>query len=161
MTFKPRETGRVPLLTSRRLCRNEKRRYMLNKLLYQQESYLIRGACYEVYNQFGGAFKENIIEKSLQIALKNKGLSIETQKRIAIYFKGNKVGSYIPDIIVNNKIIIELKCKPFLTKGDIDQFWKYLKGTNYKVGLLINFSPTKLEIKRIVYDTARDKQKSA
>ena len=129
---------------------------MTDKLLYKQETYLIRGACFEVYNQFGGAFKENIIDKSLQIALKNKGLSIETQKRIAIYFKGNKVGTYVPDIIVNHKIIIELKCKPFLTKGDIDQFWKYLKGTDYKVGLLINFSPVKLDIKRIVYDKARN-----
>ena len=134
---------------------------MEDKLLYKQESFLIRGACFEVYNQFGGAFKENIIDKSLQIALKNKGLSIETQKRIAIYFKGNKVGTYVPDIIVNDKIIIELKCKPFLTKGDIDQFWKYLKGTKYKVGILINFSPTKLEIKRIVYDSARIKKVSA
>jgi len=119
---------------------------------------LIRGARFEVYNHFGGAFKENIIDKSLQIALKSKGLSIETQKRITIYFKGNKVGTYVPDIIVNNKIIIEIKCKPFLTKGDIDQFWKYLKGTNFKVGLLINFSPTKLEIKRIIYDSARAKR---
>jgi len=134
---------------------------MEDKLLYKQESFLIRGACFEVYNQFGGAFKENVIDKSLQIALKNKGLSIETQKRITIYFKGNRVGSYVPDIIVNNKIIIELKCKLFLTKGDIDQFWKYLKGTKYKVGLLINFSPTKLEIKRIVYDSARTKNLSA
>jgi len=50
---------------------------------------------------------------------------------------------------------LEIKVKPFLAKQDIDQFWKYLKGSKYKLGFLINFSPTKLEIKRIVYDTAR------
>lgn len=123
--------------------------------MYRRESYLIRGACFEVWNEFGGAFKEKVIDNSLRIALKAKGLKIETQKRIDIYFKNIKVGNYIPDIIVEDKIIIELKCKPFLTKGDIDQFWKYLRGTKYKLGFLINFSPNGLEIKRLVYDTAR------
>lgn len=134
---------------------------MVEKLLYEKETYLIRGACFEVWNEFGGAFKEKIIEKALQIALKEKKLNIETQKRINIYFKDKKVGIYIPDIIVNNKIIIELKCKPFMSKGDIDQFWKYLRGSKYKLGLLINFSPKGLIIKRIVYDTAREKNASA
>ena len=126
-----------------------------DKLLYRQESYLIRGACFEVYKHFGGAFKESIIDKALRVSLKERKLQIETQKRIDIYFKDEKVGTYIPDIVVNDKIIIELKCKPFLTKEDIDQFWKYLKGSQFKLGFLVNFSPNKLEIKRIVYDTAR------
>ncbi|MFA6048102.1 MAG: GxxExxY protein [Parcubacteria group bacterium] len=129
-----------------------------DKLLYRQESYLIRGACFEVWNEFGGAFKEKVVDNSLQVALKSKGLNIETQKRIDIFFKGVKVGSYIPDIIVDSKIIIELKCKPFITKGDIDQFWKYLKGSQYKLGFLINFSPTELAIKRVIYDSARNKK---
>ncbi len=132
---------------------------MVNKLLYEKESYLIRGACFEVWNEFGGAFKESVIDRSLQIALKYKGLTIESQKRIDIYFKGIKVGTYIPDVIVENKIIIELKCKAVLTKGDIDQFWKYLKGSSYKLGFLINFSPTELVIKRVIYETARNKAK--
>ncbi len=127
------------------------------ELLHREESYLIRGACFEVYNEFGGAFKEKVIENSLRISLKSKGLNIETQKRIDIYFKGKKVGTYVPDMIINEIIVIELKAKPFLTKGDVDQFWKYLKGSQYKLGFLINFSPTELTIKRVVYDTARKK----
>ncbi|MDP3043113.1 MAG: GxxExxY protein [bacterium] len=128
---------------------------MEDNLLYRRESYLIRGACFEVWKEFGGAFKENVIDKSLQIALKGKKLKIETQKRIDIYFQEVKVGVYIPDIIVENKIIIEIKSKPFLIKQDIEQFWKYLKGSQYKLGFLINFSPTGLIIKRIVYDAVR------
>ncbi|MCK5211579.1 GxxExxY protein [Candidatus Parcubacteria bacterium] len=131
------------------------------KLLYEQESYLIRGACFEVWNEFGGAFKEKVIDRAVQIALRSKKLNIETQKRINIYFKNEKVGIYIPDIIVEKKIIIELKCKPLMSKGDIDQFWKYLRGSQYKLGFLINFSPKGLIIKRIVYDTAREKNTSA
>lgn len=108
-----------------------------------------------MWNEFGGAFKEKIVENSLHIVLKEKGLNIEIQKRINIYFKNIKVGVYVPDIVVDDKIIIELKCKPILIKGDIDQFWKYLKGSKYKLGFLINFSPTGLIIKRFIYDTAR------
>jgi GxxExxY protein len=79
---------------------------------------------------------------------------VEDQKRINIYYNGQKVGTYVPDKVVNNQIIIELKSKPFLTPGDIKQFWRYLKGTNFKLGFLVNFG-NKLEIKRVVYDTAR------
>lgn len=123
--------------------------------LYEKESYQIRGACFEVYKTFGGAFKEKIIDRALTKALKKRGLKIEDQKRIDVYFDGEKVGSYVPDKIINKNILLELKAKPFLTKQDVDQFWKYLKGSKYRLGFLINFSPTKLEIKRIVYDKAR------
>ncbi|MBA3047632.1 GxxExxY protein [Patescibacteria group bacterium] len=126
-----------------------------SKLLYEQESYLIRGACFDVHKAFGGAFKEKIVDRSLTKALKKRGLKIEDQKRINIYFEGEHVGCYIPDKLVNEIIILEIKAKPFLTKQDIDQFWKYLKGSEYKLGFLINFSPNGLVIKRVVYDTAR------
>ena len=129
----------------------------VSDFLYEEESYQIRGACFEVYKAFGGAFKEKVIDRALTKALKKRGLKVEDQKRIDIYFDGEKVGTYVPDKIVNKNILLELKAKPFLTKQDVDQFWKYLKGSKYKLGFLINFSPTKLEIKRIVYDKARKK----
>jgi len=123
--------------------------------LYEKESYKIRGACFDVYKAFGGAFKEKVIERALSEALEKRGLEVDSQKRINIYFEGKKVGVYIPDKIINNCILLELKAKPFLAKEDIDQFWKYLKGSKYKLGFLINFGHGKLEVKRIVYDTAR------
>ena len=123
-------------------------------LLYEKGSYEIRGACFKVWEEFGSAYKESIVDKALTIELKNRGLSIEEQKRINIYYHGQKVGTYVPDKVVNKAIILELKSKPFLTQGDIKQFWRYLKGSDYKLGFLINFG-NKLEIKRVVYDTAR------
>jgi len=125
--------------------------------LYEKESYLIRGACFDVYKTFGGAFKEKAIDRALTKALEKRELKVEEQKRIDIYFENEKVGTYVPDKIINDCVLLEIKVKPFLTKQDIDQFWKYLKGSTYKLGFLINFGPTKLEIKRIVYDTARKK----
>lgn len=83
-------------------------------------------------------------------------LKTNKEKRIDIYYKDKKVGVYIPDIIVNSCVIIELKCKQMLTTNDIKQFWQYLKGSKYKVGYLVNFgSKGKVEFIRRVYDTAR------
>ena len=123
--------------------------------LYERESYQIRGACFDVYKALGGAFKEKAIDRALTKALEKRKLEVEDQKHIDIYFEGKKVGIYVPDKIINDCILLEIKAKPFLTKPDIDQFWKYLRGSKYKLGFLINFGPSKLEIKRIVYDTAR------
>jgi len=131
----------------------------VNDFLYERESYQIRGACFEVYKAFGGAFKEKVIDRALTRALEKRGLGVETQKRIDIYFENEKVGTYVPDKIINDCILLEIKAKPFLTKSDVDQFWKYLRGSKYKLGFLINFGPAKLEIKRIVYDTARKHQR--
>ena len=127
----------------------------IKDFLYEKESYLIIEACREVWKEFGGAFKEKIVDNALTVALQNKGLTVENQKRINIYFKGVKVGTYTPDKIINKIILIELKCKPFLTREDEKQFWYYLRSSNYKLGFLINFSPVKLEFKRRIYDRAR------
>lgn len=129
----------------------------VHDFLYEQESYLIRGACFDAWKEFKGMFKESVIDRALTIALEGRKLNVESQKRIDIYFQGKKVGTYVPDKIINEKILLELKAKPFFTKQDTEQFWKYLKGSNYKLGFLINFSPVKLQIKRIIYDTARTK----
>ncbi|MEK7479084.1 MAG: GxxExxY protein [Patescibacteria group bacterium] len=126
------------------------------ELLYQEESYKVRGAVYNVYKEFGSAFKEKVYHRALIRELIDQGLKIENEKRIDIYYKGKKVGIYIPDVVVEEIILIEMKCKPILTRGDIQQFWQYLKGSNYKVGFLVNFGkPGGVEIIRRVYDTAR------
>jgi len=110
-----------------------------------------------VWKEFGGAFKEKIIERALTEELINLGLEVVNKKSIDIYYNGKKIGAYIPDKIVNDKILLEIKCKTFLTKEDERQFWLYLKGSKYKIGLLINFGSEKLEIKRRIYDKAREK----
>ena len=130
---------------------------MSEGFLYQDETYKIRGACFRVWKEFGGAFKESVIEKSLMIELQDLGFKIDSQKKILLYYKNKNVGTYIPDLVVNDKILIELKAKPFITREDQRQFWLYLKATDYKLGLLINFGPDRLTINRRIYDEARQK----
>lgn len=125
-------------------------------LLYERESESIRDACYEVWKEFGGAFKEKVVDRALDIALGSRRFRVDPQKRFPIYFKGKKVGEYIPDKIIDDIIILELKCKEYLTQEDKRQSWLYLKGTPYKLLLLVNFGAKKLEFKRLVYDTARN-----
>lgn len=95
------------------------------------------------------------MNKALVVDLKEKGLKAETQQRIDIIHKGEKIGVYIPDIIVENKILIELKVKPFIIREDERQFWYYLRGSNYKLGFLINFGSRQLQIRRRIYDRSR------
>lgn len=124
--------------------------------LYEKESYDIIEACQEVWREFGGSFKESIVDKALDITLQKHGYRVDRQKRINIYFKDEKVGSYVPDKIINEIILLEIKCKPFITKEDERQFWHYLKASPYKLGFLINFGPKRLEFRRRIYDQARN-----
>ena len=85
-------------------------------------------------------------------------MEVEKERRIDIYYSGKKVGTYIPDLVIEDKILVELKVKPKLTQDDIKQFWYYLKGSNFKLGYLINFGLLNgVEIIRRIYDKARDK----
>jgi len=109
----------------------------------------------------GSAFKESAIDKVLTLELQKIGLRVEDQKRIDIKYNGEKVGTYVPDKIINGTILLELKRKSFLTKQDRHNFWNYLRGSPYKLGLLVNFGDDKLEIKRVVYDKVRRIQRKS
>ena len=129
----------------------------MDSFLYKEETYKIRGACFKVWKEFGGAFKESIVDKALTEELLKNNLKVEDQKRIDIFYNNKKIGTYIPDKIINSSIILELKCNPFITREDKKQFWHYLKASLYKLGLLINFGSKNLEIFRRIYDKAREK----
>ncbi|MDP3723299.1 MAG: GxxExxY protein [Candidatus Omnitrophota bacterium] len=127
--------------------------------LYGRQSYAIRGACFDVWNTFGGAFKEVVVERALNKAFAKRGLKVDRQKRIAISYEGELVGIYQPDFVIDDRIVVELKCKPVLANGDRRQFWQYLKGSHYRLGFLIHFGSERLEIIRVVYDRAREKSR--
>ena len=111
-------------------------------------SYSIIGGCYEVYKELGYGFLEKVYENALVYELKNKGFEVEIQKEIKVNYKGICIGNYIADIIVNNKIILELKSIEKLNVIHEVQLVNYLKATGIEIGLLINFNPNKVEIKR-------------
>ncbi|MDD5687465.1 MAG: GxxExxY protein [Elusimicrobia bacterium] len=124
----------------------------MSKLLYEHESYIIRGIAFDIYKKFRNRHKEKIYQNACYNGIINKKLIVEKEKRVSVYFDGKKVGTYVPDLVVEDKIMIELKVKPVITQEDIKQFWYYLKCSNYKLGFLINFGASNgIQILRRVY----------
>lgn len=126
----------------------------MGDLLYEEITYKIRRACFNVYNQLGGMLKEQLIQRALVIELKKQGLEVNVQLPVKVFYLEEEIGGFVPDLVVNKCIIIELKAKQYLTQQDNQQALHYLYGTNYKLVLLINFGP-KLEIRRFVFDKKR------
>jgi GxxExxY protein len=134
----------------------------VGEIIYKEISYQIQGAFFEVYKALGNVHKESVYHRALIDELERAGLRTDSQKQIGVYYRNKKVGSYVPDLVVEDLILIELKCKPHLTRDDLSQFWHYLRGSTYKVGYLVNFgSLGSVELIRRVYDTARSLAKSS
>jgi GxxExxY protein len=113
-------------------------------------TYTINGAVFEVNKVLGAGFLEKVYENALLVELRVRGLKAESQLPIKVSYKNEVVGEYFADIVVEGKIIIELKAVDQLQKIHEAQLLNYLKATEYKIGLLINFTHPKAEIKRFV-----------
>lgn len=124
---------------------------MLKDLIYKEEFYEIKQACIEVRKILGNGFLEKVYENALKKELERQGFKIEQQKEILVYYKDFVVGQYFADLIVNEKIIIELKCATEITSLHKAQLLNYLKATGYKLGIIINFPNDKegFEIERV------------
>jgi len=132
-----------------------------NNFLYKNLTYKIRGAIFNVRKQLGLGHKENVYHKALEIEFKKNNLKFESKKNIELKYDGQKVGIYQPDFIIDDKVLIELKAVPEIGKPQTNQTWTYLKGSKYKLALLANFGSKELQIKRMIYDTARNSVNSA
>ncbi len=130
-----------------------------NSLLYEDLTYVIRGCALKVKEKLGLGHKERIYQNALVEEFQNAGLIFEREKKIPIEYNGKKLGIYQPDFLVDEKIIIEIKSLPYIGKGEHHQLWTYLKGSPYKLALLINFSPDGIDFKRVIYETARISQR--
>jgi len=113
-------------------------------------------ACaYKVHNTLGFGFLETVYQNALLIELIKAGLKAEKEKKIQVYYDTQLVGDYMADIIVENKVILELKSVKDLHPAHEAQIINYLKATGIEVGLLINFGE-RVEIKRKVYTPPED-----
>ena len=123
----------------------------MDNLIYKEESYKIIGACMEVHKELGCGFLEAVYQEALEIEFNNQGIPYEREKELKIYFKGIELRKrYNADFICYDKIIVETKALSNLTDDHLGQVLNYLKATQFKLGLLVNFGQPKLEYKRIV-----------
>ena len=106
---------------------------------------------YKVYNRLGYRFLEKVYENALMIEFRKQSIPAVSQSPVKVLYEGSIIGEYFADILVDNKVIVEIKATKYLVKDNEAQLLNYLKATNSEVGLLLNFGP-KPEIKRKAFD---------
>ncbi len=114
-------------------------------------TYEINGAVFEVNRVLGPGFLEKVYENALLVELRERGLKAEQQVPIKVSYKGKVVGEYFADIAVENQVILELKVVNAIQKIHEAQLLNYLRATEYKVGMIVNFTYPKATIKRYVF----------
>ncbi len=113
-------------------------------------------AFYKVYNTLGYGFLEKVYESALLLELKNLNLQALSQEPIKVLYNGVIIGEYFADVLVEGKVILEIKAAKTLTEEHEAQLLNYLKATSIEVGLLLNFGP-RPEIRRKAFDNERKK----
>ena len=109
------------------------------------------GAAYEVSNVLGAGFLEKLYERALTRELACRGLAVKSQVSYPVSYKGQCVGEYVADLLVENRVLVELKCVDCFSNEHLAQCLNYLKASHLKLALLINFQKPKVEWKRIIH----------
>ena len=115
-------------------------------------TYKINGAVFEVNSVLGPGFLEKVYENAIVVELNQIGLRVQAQAPIKVGYKGKCIGEYFTDLLVEGKVIVELKTVERLTGLHEAQLLNYLKASEIRIGLLVNFWHPKAQIKRIVKD---------
>src|SRR5438874_12727188 len=122
-----------------------------DKLLHRATTEAIIGAAFEVHAQLGHGFLERVYHRALQVELLQRGFKAELERRITVRYKDAIVGEYEADLVVEDSVLVEIKVAPQYDKRDEAQLLNELKATGIKLGLLLNFGRSKVELKRLVF----------
>jgi GxxExxY protein len=122
------------------------------ELVYKEESYSIIGLCMEVHNQLGHGFSEIVYKDALEFEFSENGIVYEREKEYPVFYKGNLLKhKFYADFVVFDKIILEVKCVKSIADEHESQAINYLKVSDNRLALLVNFARGKMEYKRIIY----------
>ncbi len=124
---------------------------MASKLLFKEETYKVIGACIKVHKSLGKGFDESVYQEAIAHELTVAEIPFEQQKKLNIYYNGSKLNTHlVADFVCFDKIMLEIKSLDFLNANIKKQAINYLKSTNFKVGLLINFGENSLQWNRFI-----------
>lgn len=123
---------------------------MKSELVYPELSYEITGILFDVHNELGRYCNEKQYADLIEKKLKEQKISYEREKILPVSFEGENINRNRIDFIIENKIILELKCKRMIEKSDFYQMMRYLTACNKKLGLLVNLRAKYLQPKRIL-----------
>jgi GxxExxY protein len=116
---------------------------------HKAETHEIVGSAFSVLNELGHGLHEKIYENALVVELRRRGLAVAQQKSFEVLYQGQRVGEFIPDLIVSDKVIVDAKVVDRLGEHEKGQMLNYLKITKLRVGLLLNFRYARMEWERI------------
>lgn len=123
---------------------------MSENILYKDLSFKVVGAAMAVHSELGFGFLEKVYENSLMVVLARAGLQVRQQMPVSVKFRDVIVGDYTADILVENKLILELKAKSKIAEADKAQTLNYLRATDLRLAILLNFGQTRLEHHRLI-----------
>ncbi len=123
-------------------------------LKHKELTHKIIGVFQEVYNELGHGFLESVYQRSLAIALQASGFEARAQVKIPVWFRGQRVGQFEGDLLVNNSILLELKVARCLDLSHQAQLLNYLRATDIEVGLLLNFG-VRPEYRMLLFENTR------
>ncbi len=123
---------------------------LTNKILYPELSYQIVGLAMQVHRELGYGFLEKVYENSMMLLLRRNSIAAEQSVEITVNFQGVTVGRFESDIIVERKIILELKAAKSISDVHRAQTLNYLKATGFRLGILLNFGKSRLESERLI-----------
>jgi GxxExxY protein len=115
---------------------------------YEELTHKIISAAYKVFNQLGFGFLESVYKKAMLIELIKNNLKVEAEKSLRVYYDNQIVGDFYIDLYIEDKVVVELKSVGTLAKQHEVQLVNYLQGLQKDIGLLINFGPSGVEVKR-------------
>jgi hypothetical protein len=124
-------------------------------LVHRELTERIIGCFFEVYNELGQGFPERVLRRAMMIAMLEKGLRAEEEVQLKVHFRGEVIGTFFVDIVVEGAVLIEIKALPELERRSVTQLLNYLKAAGGGVGLLLNFGQRPELSRRIVGDIAK------
>lgn len=119
-------------------------------IIDKELSYKIVGLAMEVHNKLGYGFLEKVYENAMMVLFQREGIEAKQQAPVTVYFEGETIGEYYADILVADRIILELKSVEKIVNAHIAQTLNYLKATGLQLAILMNFGKEKLEYERLV-----------
>ncbi len=123
----------------------------MSNIIHEELSNKIIGCAITVHKIVGPGFLENVYEQSLCVELSLNNIPFTRQKMYSVFYKSYIVGKYLADVVIDNKVIVELKSVPYINKNMEAQLLNYLHVSNIRVGYIINFRNSILEFKRLVF----------
>ena len=128
---------------------------MKKELIYPELSYIMMGILFEVHNKLGTKYQEKHYQRAIEIKLKELKISYQKEAKVDINFGKEKIGKLFVDFVVDNKIVLEIKKVPKITRDHIKQVLRYLNSLNLKLGIVVNFQHQKLEYIRVLNSRIR------